>query len=141
MEWPAMHFGYLLASCIFLVDISPDDYLVWCICFSISFHRLLIIHLISGTGVLLGDLLVAEDLAAAETTSAASHAAAAAAASSLQPGRSPGRYIAGNERTRQANPEAVPDGAVVLGTPVAPPVNGDMYTDISTENAMLQGPR
>ncbi|XP_077225732.1 serine/threonine-protein phosphatase BSL3-like isoform X2 [Tasmannia lanceolata] len=36
---------------------------------------------------------------------------------------------------------AVPDGAVVLGIPVAPPVNGDMYTDISTENAMLQGPR
>ncbi|MBA0684058.1 hypothetical protein Goari_025668 [Gossypium aridum] len=34
-----------------------------------------------------------------------------------------------------------PDGAVVLGSPVAPPVNGDMYTDISTENAMLQGSR
>jgi len=32
------------------------------------------------TGVLLDDLLVAEDLAAAETTPAASHAAAAAAA-------------------------------------------------------------
>ncbi|MBA0615419.1 hypothetical protein Godav_015558 [Gossypium davidsonii] len=38
-------------------------------------------------------------------------------------------------------PEAAPDGAVVLGSPVAPPVNGDMYTDISTENAMLQGSR
>jgi hypothetical protein len=38
-------------------------------------------------------------------------------------------------------PEAAPDGSVVLGNPVAPPVNGDMYTDISTENAMLSGPR
>jgi hypothetical protein len=33
------------------------------------------------------------------------------------------------------------DGAVVLGTPVAAPVNGDMYTDISPENALLQGSR
>ncbi|XP_020276756.1 serine/threonine-protein phosphatase BSL3 isoform X1 [Asparagus officinalis] len=90
-------------------------------------------------GVLLGDLLVAEDLAAAETTSAASHAAAAAA-SSIQPGRSPGRFTTNDERNRQS-PEAVPDGAVVLGTPVAPPINGDMHTDISSENAMLQGPR
>ncbi|CAN4099037.1 unnamed protein product [Withania somnifera] len=76
-------------------------------------------------GVLLDDLLVAEDLAAAETTSAASHAAAAAAAVNVPGG----------------DPEAVNDGSVVLGTPVAPPVNGDMYSDISTENATLQGSR
>ncbi|XP_041989851.1 serine/threonine-protein phosphatase BSL3-like isoform X4 [Salvia splendens] len=69
-------------------------------------------------GVLLDDLLVAEDLAAAETTSAASHAAAAAA-SNVQHGRF----------------------QVVVGNPVAPPVNGDIYTDISTENAMLQASR
>ncbi|GLT81944.1 hypothetical protein SLE2022_003660 [Rubroshorea leprosula] len=92
-------------------------------------------------GVLLDDLLVAEDLAAAETTSAASHAAAAAAASNLQAGRIPGRYGFVDDRTRQPMYEAVSDGAVVLGNPVAPPVNGDMYTDISTENAMLQGTR
>ncbi|XP_039012726.1 serine/threonine-protein phosphatase BSL3 isoform X2 [Hibiscus syriacus] len=92
-------------------------------------------------GVLLDDLLVAEDLAAAETTTAASHAAAAAAASNVHAGRLPGRYGFGDEREKQTMPEAVPDGAVVLGTPVAPPVNGDMYTDISTENAMLQGSR
>ncbi|KAK8504857.1 hypothetical protein V6N13_056186 [Hibiscus sabdariffa] len=92
-------------------------------------------------GVLLDDLLVAEDLAAAETTSAASHAAAAAAASNVQPGRLHGRYGFIDERTRETMPEAGPDGAVVLGNPVAPPVNGDMYTDISTENAMLQGSR
>lgn len=85
-------------------------------------------------GVLLDDLLVAEDLAAAETTSAASHAAAAAAAANVQAGRLPGRFI--DERTRQTMPEAAPDGSVVLGNPVAPPINGDMYTDISTENAM-----
>ncbi|KAL2328398.1 hypothetical protein Fmac_021825 [Flemingia macrophylla] len=91
-------------------------------------------------GVLLDDLLVAEDLAAAETTTAASHAAAAAA-SNAQAGRLPGRYGFVDDRTRSTMPEAAPDGAVVLGNPVAPPVNGDMYTDISTENAMLPGSR
>ncbi|TKY67011.1 Serine/threonine-protein phosphatase BSL2 [Spatholobus suberectus] len=91
-------------------------------------------------GVLLDDLLVAEDLAAAETTTAASHAAAAAA-SNVQAGRLPGRYGFVDDRTRQGMPETAADGAVVLGTPVAPPVNGDIYTDISTENAMLQGSR
>lgn len=94
----------------------------------------------SAVGVLLDDLLVAEDLAAAETTTAASHAAAAAAASNVQ-SRLPGRYGFVDERTRQTIPEAAPDGSVVLGNPVAPPINGDMYTDISTENAMLQGTR
>lgn len=92
-------------------------------------------------GVLLDDLLVAEDLAAAETTSAASHAAAAAAAANVQVGRSPARSTYADERQGQTGPEAVPGSAVVLGTPVAPPVNGDMYADISTENAMLQGQR
>ncbi|XP_050221499.1 serine/threonine-protein phosphatase BSL3 [Mercurialis annua] len=94
-------------------------------------------------GVLLDDLLVAEDLAAAETTTAASHAAAAAAASNVLVGRIPGsggRYF-GDERSKQTMSEAAPDGSVVLGNPVAPPINGDMYTDISTENAMLPGPR
>ncbi|KAK8596055.1 hypothetical protein V6N13_000716 [Hibiscus sabdariffa] len=90
-------------------------------------------------GVLLDDLLVAEDLAAAETTTAASHAAAAA--SNVNAGQLPGKYGFGDEREKQTMPEAAPDGAVVLGTPVAPPVNGDMYNDISTENAMLQGSR
>ena len=90
-------------------------------------------------GVLLDDLLVAEDLTAAETTSAASHAAAAA--SNVQAGRLLGRYGFADERAQETIPEAVPDGAVVLGNPVAPPINGDMYTDISTENAMLQGSR
>lgn len=92
-------------------------------------------------GVLLDDLLVAEDLTAVEMTSAASHATAAAAASNAQAGRLPGRYGFVEDRTRQSTPESSSDGAVVLGNPVAPPVNGDMYTDISTENAMLQGSR
>ncbi|KAI7741899.1 hypothetical protein M8C21_008881, partial [Ambrosia artemisiifolia] len=87
------------------------------------------------------DLLVAEDLAAAEMTSAASHAAAAAAASNAHVGRPPGRYGFVDDRTRQPNSETDADGAVVLGDPVAPPLNGDMYTDISTENAMLPGSR
>lgn len=93
------------------------------------------------TGVLLDDLLVAEDLAAAETTSAASHAAAAAAASNVQLGRLQGGYRFTDDRTRESVPDASGDGAVVVGNPVAPPVNGDIYTDISTENAMHQGSR
>ncbi|GJM96018.1 hypothetical protein PR202_ga12820 [Eleusine coracana subsp. coracana] len=92
-------------------------------------------------GVLLDDLLVAEDLAAAETTAAANHAAANAAANNMQTGRALGKYAYNDERTRQTATESGPDGAVVLGTPVAPPVNGDMYTDISPENAVLQGQR
>jgi hypothetical protein len=91
-------------------------------------------------GVLLDDLLVAEDLAAAETTTAASHAAAAAASSNVQAGRLPGRY-GFDDRPRQTMTEVAADGSVVLGNPVAPPMNGDVYTDISTENAILQGPR
>ncbi|CAN1171148.1 Serine/threonine-protein phosphatase BSL2 [Linum perenne] len=90
-------------------------------------------------GVLLDDLLVAEDLAAAETTTAAS--LAAAAASNLPGARMSGRYGFIDDRSRQTMPDASPDGSVVLGNPVAPPVNGDMYTDISTENAMIQGAR
>ncbi|GAB2274540.1 Serine/threonine-protein phosphatase bsl3 [Dionaea muscipula] len=92
-------------------------------------------------GVLLDDLLVAEDLAAAETTTAASHAAAAAAASNVQTGRLLGRHGFITERTRQSSPESVSDGAVILGSPVAPPVNGDIYADISHENASMQGSR
>ncbi|XP_057535125.1 serine/threonine-protein phosphatase BSL3 isoform X1 [Amaranthus tricolor] len=92
-------------------------------------------------GVLLDDLLRAEDLAAAETTSAASHAAAVAAASNSSPGRLSSRYGFADDRLRENDSESSPDGSVVLGSPVAPPVNGDIYTDISHENAMLQGSR
>ncbi|XBH94461.1 hypothetical protein VPH35_085235 [Triticum aestivum] len=92
-------------------------------------------------GVLLDDLLVAEDLAAAETTTAANHAAASSAATDTQAGKAPGRYAYNDERTKQAASESAPDGSVVLGTPVAPPLNGDIYTDISPENAVPQGQR
>ncbi|CAN0918093.1 Serine/threonine-protein phosphatase BSL3 [Linum grandiflorum] len=92
-------------------------------------------------GVLLDDLLVAEDLAAAETTSAASHAAAAAAASNVPRMRMSGRYGFIDDKSGETIPDGSPDGSVVMGNPVAPPVNGDMYTDISTENAMLPGSR
>ena len=91
--------------------------------------------------MLLDDLLRAEDLAAAETTSAASHAAAVAAASNSSPGRLSSRYGFADDRLRENDSESSPDGSVVLGSPVAPPVNGDIYTDISHENAMLQGSR
>jgi len=89
--------------------------------------------------VLLDDLLVAEDLAAAETTNAANHAAAVAASANVQ--REPGRYAYNDEQSGQTVTVSSPDGAVVLGTPVAPPVNGDIYTDISPENAIIQGQR
>ncbi|GFQ02582.1 serine/threonine-protein phosphatase bsl3 [Phtheirospermum japonicum] len=85
-------------------------------------------------GVLLDDLLVAEDLAAAETTSAASHAAAVAAASNLQQGRLQNRYVLTDDRLKVPVTDAAADGSVVVGNPVAPPENGDIYTDISTEN-------
>ncbi|WZZ11455.1 hypothetical protein YC2023_097376 [Brassica napus] len=88
-------------------------------------------------GVLLDGLLVAEDLAAAETTYAASHAAAAAATNSA-PGRLPGRYGFSDERNRELSDSAA-DGAVVLESPVAPPVNGDLHNDISPENAINPG--
>ncbi|KAM7522629.1 hypothetical protein LguiA_012531 [Lonicera macranthoides] len=96
-------------------------------------------HEWSYEGVLLDDLLVAEDLTAAETTSSASHAAAVSDVQAA--GRLAGRYGFVDERTRQNDAGGPDDGAVVLGSPVAPPVNGDVYTDISTENAMLQGSR
>uniref|UniRef100_A0A7N0UZU4 Serine/threonine-protein phosphatase n=1 Tax=Kalanchoe fedtschenkoi TaxID=63787 RepID=A0A7N0UZU4_KALFE len=91
-------------------------------------------------GILLDDLLVAEDLAAAETTSEASRAAAAAAVSNVQPGRVTTNY-GFDERGRQSISEEFVDGAVILGSPVAPPMNGDMSADISVENAVLQGSR
>ncbi|XP_062202119.1 serine/threonine-protein phosphatase BSL2 homolog isoform X2 [Phragmites australis] len=90
-------------------------------------------------GVLLDDLLVAEDLAAAETTSTANHAAAVAASTNIQ--REPDIYAYNDEQSGQTAIETTSDGSVVLGTPVAPPVNGDMYTDISPENAIIQGQR
>ena len=88
------------------------------------------------TGVLLDDLLVAEDLAAAETTSAALHLAALQASSPTS--------------TPSANPASKPlpdgrhktvDGAVVMGSPVAAPINGDSTMDIGTENALSHGHR
>nr|GMD73632.1 serine/threonine-protein phosphatase BSL3-like [Ipomoea batatas] len=84
--------------------------------------------------------------AAVELTRRCRHAAAAVGDlifiyGGLRGGRMQGRYGFVDERMRQAVSETVNDGAVVLGNPVAPPVNGDMYTDISTENAMLQGNR
>ncbi|KAL3620243.1 Serine/threonine-protein phosphatase bsl2 [Castilleja foliolosa] len=91
-------------------------------------------------GVLLDDLLVAEDLAAAETTCASAHAAAAAATSNMQQGRLQGRYSFTDDRDEATVPAAA-DGSVVVGSPVAPSVNGDIYTDISTGNAMSQGSR
>ncbi|XP_073050866.1 serine/threonine-protein phosphatase BSL3-like isoform X1 [Primulina eburnea] len=91
-------------------------------------------------GVLLRDLLVAEDLAAAETTSAASHAAAAAAVSNMQQENAQGRYGFTDDGTRVPLPDTAADGEVSLGSPVTP-VNVDIFRDMTTENATLQGSR
>ncbi|KAG0587730.1 hypothetical protein KC19_2G187400 [Ceratodon purpureus] len=87
-------------------------------------------------GVLLDDLLVAEDLAAAETTSAALHQAALqSSAPSSQPSTIPTAKTVPEGRQRTT------DGSVVMGSPVAAPVNGDTTMDISTENALSHGHR
>uniref|UniRef100_A0A7N0USV9 Serine/threonine-protein phosphatase n=1 Tax=Kalanchoe fedtschenkoi TaxID=63787 RepID=A0A7N0USV9_KALFE len=89
-------------------------------------------------GVLLDDLLVAEDHAASETTNAASHAAAAT--SNAHAGRVGGRY-GYDERLRQSVSVTAPDGSVVLGNPVAAPGNGEMHNDLNTENERMQSGR
>ncbi|MBA0622644.1 hypothetical protein Godav_008170 [Gossypium davidsonii] len=127
-------YSIICAPNCFLASALSYQLPIRCICL----YVVAVICCIYAVGVLLDDLLVAEDLAAAETTTAASHAAAATATSNA---RLPGRYGFVDERARQTMAEAVPDGSVVLGNPVAPPVNGDMYADISTENVMLQGSR
>ncbi|OAE19356.1 hypothetical protein AXG93_2451s1010 [Marchantia polymorpha subsp. ruderalis] len=102
-------------------------------------------------GVLLDDLLVAEDLAAAETTTAALQAAAVASSaigqvSSYHPVTSAAsaaaKSVPSEGRAKQLSPvESSLDGAVVMGNPVATPANGDTSMDISTENALSYGNR
>ncbi|KAL8154115.1 hypothetical protein V2J09_011875 [Rumex salicifolius] len=84
-------------------------------------------------GVLLDDLLLAEDISSAETNAAAS--------SNVSLGRLPGRHGFTDDRTGQSVSEPALPNSVVLGSPVAPPANGDMYSDISHENAMAQANR
>ncbi|KAH6774811.1 BRI1 suppressor 1 3 [Perilla frutescens var. hirtella] len=84
--------------------------------------------------------------AAVELTRRCRHAASAVGDlifiyGGLRGGRLQGRYGFTEDRNGAPEPDAADDGAVVVGNPVAPPVNGDIYTDISTENAMLQGSR
>ena len=104
--------------------------------YMLSYHR----HFLNGTGVLLDDLLVAEDLAAAETTSAALHAAAASSAAPVSPPPHSGKP---QEVRKSPHPDSSPaDGAsVVMASPVAAPISGDTTMDISTENAMSHGHR
>jgi hypothetical protein len=89
------------------------------------------------TGVLLDDLLVAEDLAAAETTSSALHAASVAASSPAPPA-SPAnmsRQHEGGVPVDDADTSLM-DRSVVMASPVAAPLEGDGTMDISTENAL-----
>ncbi|XP_031400292.1 serine/threonine-protein phosphatase BSL3-like isoform X3 [Punica granatum] len=70
-------------------------------------------------GALLDDLLVAEDPTGPETTAASSDS-----------------YANVDETRRRLG-----DGAVLLGNPVAPSVNGDMHTEVSSENGIPHGSR
>lgn len=91
------------------------------------------------TGVLLDDLLVAEDLAAVETTSAALHAAAAAGA--VPPPPLPSHSSKSMEVRKHHDPPGVDGASVLMAHPVAAPVTGDTTMDISTENALAHGHR
>ncbi|CAM6093842.1 unnamed protein product [Calypogeia fissa] len=90
-------------------------------------------------GVLLDDLLVTEDVAGVETP----------LASSQGPGGG-GVLPGGNLRVKtglcsdhstHSLSEPSADSAVVMGSPVAPPINGETSMDISTENAVNYGNR
>ncbi|KAJ7551928.1 hypothetical protein O6H91_06G034900 [Diphasiastrum complanatum] len=95
-------------------------------------------------GVLLDDLLVAEDLAAVETTTAASQAAAAAAAAATASAESElhtsttskAKDGLADNHLRPDQSEASNDGSVVVMSAVAAPGNADMSMDISVENAV-----
>ncbi|KAJ7545490.1 hypothetical protein O6H91_09G122400 [Diphasiastrum complanatum] len=88
-------------------------------------------------GVLLDDLLVAEDLAAVETTTAASQAAASASVGSeLQTSASSqGKDGLADNFMNPDQAKVSDDGSVSMGSAVAAPANGDMSMDISVENA------
>ncbi|KAG0587819.1 hypothetical protein KC19_2G193700 [Ceratodon purpureus] len=88
-------------------------------------------------GVLLDDLLVAEDLAAVETTSAALHAAAAATSPHSVPSHKPQEV----RKSPHPDPSGADGTSVLVANPVAAPVNGDTSMDISTENAVSHGHR
>ncbi|CAK9194325.1 unnamed protein product [Sphagnum troendelagicum] len=85
-------------------------------------------------GVLLDDLVVAEDLAAAETTSSALHAASVAASSPASPANMT-RQHEGGVPVDDAD-TSLTDRSVVMASPVAAPLEGDATMDISTENAL-----
>ncbi|KAJ3669961.1 hypothetical protein LUZ60_010285 [Juncus effusus] len=79
-------------------------------------------------GVLLDDLLVAEDLGASDET--------VNMPAGIQEG-----YGYSDGRTGESVPVSVPGGSVVLATPVAPPLNPDMGPDISSENVSARHQR
>lgn len=93
------------------------------------------------TGVLLDDLLVAEDLAAVETTSAALHAAAAVGAGSPHPLTSHSSKPMEVRKPPHPDSPGADGASVLMARPVAAPVSGDTTMDISTENALAHGHR
>ena len=82
---------------------------------------------------MLDDLLVAEDPAAIETPNAALHAAATTAAANGQ------AVVSAIGNRPGYKPEPMSNGSVMLGTPVAAPINGDVSMDISAENVLSHG--
>lgn len=84
--------------------------------------------------MLLDDLLVAEDGLSAPGTTGAVQSPQDDAQNS--PSSVPERPDSGLKQEEEPSP-----GSVVMGTPVATPVNGDTSMDISPEHAYTRGPR
>jgi hypothetical protein len=93
---------------------------------------------ILGAGVLLDDLLIAEDLSASETTSTT--LPTASSESSALPA-SPSHGSKPQEAHESSDLSGADGASVVMASPVAAPVNGDTSMDISTENALSHGHR
>lgn len=95
------------------------------------------------TGILLDDLLVAENCQAAKTTNTASSAAAITTivAADKKTVTSPGMLACGDERTGKTFSEAIFNNAVAVATPVESVITNDTSKNSITENHMLQGPR
>lgn len=91
------------------------------------------------TGVLLDDLLVTEDVAGVETPSAPSQGSGGAVGLTGGTLRVKSGLSSDHPTGLLSEPSA--DSAVIMGNPVAPPINGETSMDISTENAVNYGNR
>lgn len=93
---------------------------------------------------MLEDLLVAQDAAIREVEEVTVRASASSSASTASDTNSLKQQSGEVDETTgvtQKLPEEESDGEVLFDKPVAPPVEGSVNSDISTENAMAESPR